>query len=968
MADDLTLKVSIPKADDKAFLASLNRTLQKLEEVDRTIKRVDKSARGLGKGVGSLGGSSRGGKAGAQAQQSQAPPVPRPAPRAPKNNRSSLGGRGASIAGQALGGNLGRIGAEVGQVAALASSFGKLGLIVGGVAIAVGLLVLGVVKAVKAFTEFEESLGAVARVAQLSEKETIAFGQSVLQISSDLPITTQKIFQFADALANAGLRGSELDQATESFARMGTVVRGLDTSKIQDILRLRELAGLGATFDEVNDKIVRLGQSVTATVPQIVKASAQAAAALAGTGASLDDTLSIGAAVAGQTKRTQRLITSIGKVRQSLASLNTVPDDKLQAILGTLRQTSQISTQAFRDLAAGPEGARKSFEFLLANSTDLRTSLDALGLTANSVGNTLVRSFAKNGKTLEKAQKAIADGAAAGTVEDQAKARLKEFGAQATILGNRFSALFIKIGGGIASFLTPFLSALNTMLAGINSFADGVASAFDLIPDSVKTVVGGILFPLRLVADAFNFIFGGMSDKAEEELKRINKAASDNIGSIVTNTQKQVDKLGDVRLIDFDSLKAGFAATKVLLRASLEEAGKTPEEIKKAIAGLVDPAKAFEAQLAQAARTSDIIAQNLSTVNNEIKGITSEIAKADFELELDDLDPLEKALARIANNTKIKLDEKNFDFDRAGKGITKSLLGLSGSSKTIEPFDTKNLTDFDNTIARLRDIQEGPDAKKSAVALDLINLIETFKGNQDVINQINNLGKKRQELAIKKEFDDTLETVDKIFDVLNNNDLTPLQKQIKDLGKTLDKTFATDKLKRAAALLGRLKINETLQGTINSIGKDIKKLGIDIRQSKLSDFGKGIDNAVRQFQETIKNDIAKPEFGVSLSADSLRRNEEIKAAAEKRRDLAIQKTLETARQGLLKDRSQIRETEAPAVDAVTDVGSAIEAVNQAQRTNDLQEALLEVNTAQLNKLTTIAKDAKAKSVIFPPAR
>ena len=995
MADDLDLKITIPKADDKAFITSMDVMLRKLDQVEKKMRQVDKVAKGIGSGGGTNSSGKRGPSIGTVAPVVPVIPKAPVVPQVPKTNAISKGAAAISILGTAAGGAGGRIATLTGRIGSLTAAMGPLGVVVAIALAAFIALIVVVVKSVKAFSEFEASLGAVARVAQLNNEEMEAFGKTVLDISANLPVTTAEVFKFADALANAGLRGKELDDATLAFSKLGTVVKNLDTSKVQDILRLKQLSGTADSIESVNDKILKLSQNVVATVPQITKAASQTAAAFAGTGANLDDILSIGATAAGQTKKTQRLVTSLGKVRQALAALNTIPDENLQDILDTLRDGEEISVKAFRALAAGPGGVTKAFDKLLEDSNDLRGALDGLGLSAASTGNTLVRSFSEQATLLAKARRAIEGTNAAGTVDEQANKRLKEFSAQMTILGNQIKGTFVRLGAGFAAILKPAISFFTTIVRGFNEAIDTSVEFFkglkDAIPDVAKDILNTIIVPLEKVTALITEVGKEAAKESKRSSQILAAEAAQGVAGLADRIKAEISDLGDVRLIGIEGFNDEFIARINTLRSDLLASGNATKDIDTAIKSVANVVENITGpEFDRMAKNSDIIAQNLNTAEKTLEKLVEEQKKLDFDLEIVDLTGLEKTLAKIKNDTKIKLDKNTFDFSAAEADIKTKLSKIGKVTGAQISFDPKEL---DNTITKLKELRANQSGNRSQATLDLINLIETFSKNKDFVAAIKALGNTKIKLAIDREFVTTLQEADKELLALRQINLSPLAKQLEDLDVIINKTFATDKLKRANIFKAQVNITKTFATELKKSTEDVQKLqnklkdfddfelkgifdtsGTDLQKSirsGLASFNTGLRQVTRDTKSALEKITLSPENRVNAGVEAIQLEAKLRESIlkkDKLQRLALIKEEFKRRVEIIKaDRENILSTQASSVASVTDAGSALESVNQIQRDAELQDELLEVNELQLRELVKQTKKATEK-VVFPTAR
>lgn len=979
MADDFTLKISIPKADDKAFNASLNKILAKLAQVDKQIKKVDASAAKLGSktGRGATGSASRGSTSRAVAPVIIPPSIPKTVSATGKkavetNKKLKDLSRTAGALGSIFGGSAGRLGAFSSGLSGIVSAAGKLNkTLLITAAVVVGLTIV-VVKSIKAFSEFEASLGGVSRVANLSASEAERFGESALGIASEMPVTTQEVFKFADALANAGLRGKDLDQATRSFSKLGSVIKGLDTAKVQDILRLRQLSGTEESIDILNSKLLKLSQTVVATATQITKASAQIAQAFAGTGAGLDEILAIGATVAGLTKNSQRLSTSLGKVRQALSAINGVPDDKLKSILDTLQTGAQLTTDEFRELVAAEGGVTRAFDLILNKSTDLRNALDGLGLSAKSTGNTLVRSFAKQAELLEKARLAVRGTTDSGILNQQAAQRAEEFSAKVTLLGNAFGELGVRLGSIAAIVVGPILTGFTGIINVLSTVASAVQGVIGTFGD-LLSVGGDVLSFLSRVSGLTSFA-EGVFGNPKKEAAEVEKETKASLARLNKAFRAESKKLGDIRLVDQKPFNADFIKIIGVARQRLIETGIEASKVQDLLSDLegLNPVKLAVPALERMAKLSDEIAQNLKRVADFGIEIGKELANVQFEISLVGLDDIDQAIERITKKAEESTVKLNFDFESGEKQVFDAASKVIGLSPQVLQEDIGHSLDAAEVLLSSIEAMRRTDGANSALVDEAINLVNIYKTAENALDGINT---KRQELIKLTTDKATAQANKNAFDTLKSIseiNMSPLQKAFSDLGEVINTIFQSDKLGFAKTLEAQEKVALAFAVAGKSVNDDITQLQNKLDNIDLKGLDKGLaeitQKTAKALSEATLPDIAREQADSAILEKEAQLKNDILRRDRLQRLNLIKLDEQAQERKLLKERDQIANTQAAGVASITDAGSAVESVNQTQRTNELQEELLIVNEQQLAELKKQTAKLEKKLVAVPPAR
>lgn len=161
-------------------------------------------------------------------------------------------------------------------------SFKKLALVgkAGFLAVAAAAAAL-TVAATKSFIAFEKGVVNVAKTTNLAGKELDDFKQEIINLSEEIPATTDQLLEIATAAGQLGIKGTkDLVIFTETIAKLGATTNLEGEQAAIGIARILDLTNEGIdTVDQFGSAIVALGNDFKTSESQILEVASEVAKA-----------------------------------------------------------------------------------------------------------------------------------------------------------------------------------------------------------------------------------------------------------------------------------------------------------------------------------------------------------------------------------------------------------------------------------------------------------------------------------------------------------------------------------------------------------------------------------------------------------------------------------------------------------------------------------------------------------------
>lgn len=374
-------------------------------------------------------------------------------------------------------------------------------------------------QATRAFVKFEKGVTNVAKTTNLAGKDLEEFKQEILDMSTEIPVTTDRLLEIATAAGQLGIKGTKnLSKFTEVIAKLGatTNVEGEDAALT--LARLLNLTNESVdSVDKLGSALVDLGNNFAASEAEILEVSKDVAKAVVQFDLASNEILGISAAMASLGIQAEAGGTVIGKAFQSInEAVRKGAGPAFNKLVELTNMTGDELKQTFQDDAAVVfqafiEGLGKAGE----KGKDMSAELNKLGLSGIRVEKilpTLADRADILSAAMERAGLASKDAAALNKEAAQAFATNAS---RLEIANNKIGKSLISMGENFVKFVVP---------------------AFEAVGDSLEAMVQG--------RDELEVFVGKgieASEKVAKELKRVAEEGQSYVDSWQQHGQRVVD-------------------------------------------------------------------------------------------------------------------------------------------------------------------------------------------------------------------------------------------------------------------------------------------------------------------------------------------------------------------------------------------------------------------------------------------
>ena len=360
------------------------------------------------------------------------------------------------------------------------------------VSLGAAAVVAGAIKgSLDSFAQFERRLIAVGKTTNIAGAELAALGQSVRELSRDLPVSASRLLDIAKSAGQVGVEGSEnILRFTETVGKLGLAS---DLSGEQAAISLTRILTVSGTaiseVDRLGSTIVQLGNNFAATESEIAKVATRVARSTSQFDVSAAQVLGISTALKAVGVQAESGGTQIGFAFQAINDALRNGGEEMEL----LRQITGRTGDALREDFFNGKSARVFQDFvnglgkIHAANGDVTASLSAMGLEGSQAKEVF--------GTLATRTDLLGDALSQGNREWDSNIALNK---EAAIASESFSAqlqLVKNAGDEAASAVGAIIAP--AALEGLSVFRDAsiaVADNIDTVADAaavVAIVVGG---------------------------------------------------------------------------------------------------------------------------------------------------------------------------------------------------------------------------------------------------------------------------------------------------------------------------------------------------------------------------------------------------------------------------------------------------------------------------------------------
>lgn len=255
-------------------------------------------------------------------------------------------------------------------------------------AIAVFISFQAVKRVVRDLADFEQQLVGVGKTANLSAKDLALFGDEIIQLSTEIPATTQELLAIAQAAGQLGVTGAaNIKLFTETITKLGSASDLAGEEAATALARILNVTqeSIG-TVGQLASVFVTLGNNVAATEREIARTTTRVAQATAQYRIGSKNAAALSAALAALGVKAELSGSAIGR---SFRAIDAAIRDNGAAIKSLSQETGVAVTELGRIFR---EDATKGFELFLQSikrvndeGRDVAEFLGRFGLKGNEV-------------------------------------------------------------------------------------------------------------------------------------------------------------------------------------------------------------------------------------------------------------------------------------------------------------------------------------------------------------------------------------------------------------------------------------------------------------------------------------------------------------------------------------------------------------------------------------------------------
>lgn len=293
--------------------------------------------------------------------------------------------------------------------------------------------------------EFEQALIAVGKTTDLTDAQLGAFGDRLRLLSTEIPVSAERLARLAEAAGQMGVRGaSNLEAFAETLGRLELSSNLVGDSGARALGRLLNVTGQAADqIGTLGSVITALGNNLSATESEIVTVSEEVGRATAQYGLLAEEVAAIAGAFAAVGIRPELARGVTGRLFLDLTDAVALGGSELEKFMGLTRMTREELDKNLRDapfevfveLMQGLRGAYEQGQSL----NNILRNIGAEGQRDMPTLSQLASAYQVLGRSIEVARQEMENPTALMRESERAASSLS---ARLKILGNTIFAAF----------------------------------------------------------------------------------------------------------------------------------------------------------------------------------------------------------------------------------------------------------------------------------------------------------------------------------------------------------------------------------------------------------------------------------------------------------------------------------------------------------------------------------------------
>lgn len=558
------------------------------------------------------------------------------------------------------------------------------------------------IAAIRTAADYEALFASVQRTSQTVGSEWAALKESLVDLTTQIPVTAQDVAQIATLGGQLGIEAQNIDAFTESVAKFSATTDVSAQGAAEGLGRLAQLSGVGqSSFDELAASIYQVGVTSVATESAVLSVATQISVSARQAGFAADQTIALAGALASLGVAPERARGSIQRVFNILTNAA----DSGGARLETFARVSGVTAEEFAQTWKGdPQTAFQQFLAGLGRADkagqNMNNILADVGISAVRDTDALKR-LAQNTDVYAESIAQANDGWSDGSVFAEGYAvQTENLNAKMQVLGQTIQAIIA--GSQNNALLKGFVDLLQAFASTLQSLSNNkAAQIFTGIAVAIGLLVGGLAALGAGAALASASILAMLT--VVRQLTKEQGLGNTQFGLARLALVEYAAAMGRASQADIDKVLTATAATTSTQRliATLKVFNATTRASSIALKGLlastvlgvafVGVGLALEKFTAQAEKAKQA-KQNLDeafkeALDTDVK--TFQAAGGVFQEIPQAIDATGEASARAATKT---------------EDLSKSVLGLSDVADTLPDSMAKTVMSSEEAAAKAQDL------------------------------------------------------------------------------------------------------------------------------------------------------------------------------------------------------------------------------------------------------------------------
>jgi len=368
-------------------------------------------------------------------------------------------------------------------------------------------------KSVDDFRKFEKALVGVGKTANIAGEELTVFGESIQQLSKEIPVATDELLTIAQTAGQLGIKGSRnIRTFTTVIAKLGRSSNLAGEEAATALARLLTVTSENITeAGRLASQIVSLGNNFAATEAEIAKTAGEIARATAVFGIGSGAAVAFSATLSQIGVQSELSGSAIGRTFRAIDKAVRTGGEKLDALSKIIGKTGEEITESFgRDKVATFQDFLRGLEAIAKSGGDTTAALATMKLKGEEILK-VIPSLALSSDELAKAIGLVKDEADRPSALDNEFARSMEtldtelqllsnsFKVITQLIGKQFAPVIIESSKAIREFFDSFddnKSSLDTnvdIIIRLQEEISNIRDGMDAVTRASQTFGGGFV-------------------------------------------------------------------------------------------------------------------------------------------------------------------------------------------------------------------------------------------------------------------------------------------------------------------------------------------------------------------------------------------------------------------------------------------------------------------------------------------